>query len=397
MAAFARVASRRISTFAFLAASLFFALSAPAFAAVADKPAPFGDELKGKAYVVRDLQSGETLAALNADQSVEPASLTKLMTAYLVFEALADGRIRLDDVVTPSEKATKMAGSRMFVEPGKPVAVEDLIKGLIVQSGNDAAVALAETVAGSEDAFVERMNAAAKRLGMTGTRFENASGMPGETHRSTAADLALLSEAIMRDFPDRYHYYSIKEFTFNKIRQSNRNTLLFSDPNVDGLKTGHTQSAGFNLIASSHRDGRRVLSVLIGSDSEKRRAADSSRLLNWAIDSFATTKLFSGGAPITELRVYKGKGNKLKVGFFGDMYVSLPKNVSQAQLGTALTFTQPLVAPIAKGQKIGTLTVTVNGTAHSQRDVFALEDIQAAGWIGRVWDSILLWARSFFD
>ncbi len=360
--------------------------------AITIAPAP---EIAGTAYLIEDVQSGQILAEKGMHERIEPASLTKLMTAYLTFKALQEKKLSLEQTLTVSEAGWKSEGSRMFLDPRTPVRVEDLIKGMIIQSGNDACVTLAEAIAGSEASFAALMNAEAARLGMKNTHFENSTGLPGPQHYTTVYDLALLSAAIMRDFPQYYPIYAEKSFTYNGIAQPNRNLLLYRDPSVDGLKTGHTASAGYNLIASSKRNGRRVISVVVGTASQEARAAESSKLLNWALQLFETPKLYSANQAISKVKIYKGKASELNVGFLNDAYVTLPtgssKNI-QPQLETV----QPALAPIKKGQEMGTLKIMLDGKLLAEKKVVALEDVPEAGFFGRLWDGMILWFKSIF-
>lgn len=365
--------------------------SFPALAAVPPLP-----PIAGKAYVVEDTQSGQILAGENLDARVEPASLTKLMTAYLTFQALENGKLKMDQMLTVSEKGYKTEGSRMFLDPRTPASVDDLIHGMIVQSGNDACVTLAEAIAGSEEGFAAMMNREAERLGMKNSRFANSTGLPDENLYTTVRDLAILSRAIQQDFPKYYPIYSVKSFTYNKITQPNRNLLLQRDPNVDGMKTGHTASAGYNLVASSHRDGRRVISVIVGTESEKQRADESAKLLGWATQSFETPKLYTAGQALAEAKIYKGAENHVPVGFAQDIYVTVPFGEGK-KLKPTLQLDELLVAPLAKGQKVGTLTFAdEGGETVAVRDVLALTEVKEAGWFGRMWDSMILWFKGLF-
>ena len=353
-------------------------------------------QIAATAYLVKDLQSNQIIAEKNLNQQIEPASLTKLMTAYLTFKALEEGKLKPDQMLTASDKAWKAEGSRMFLEKGKPVLVSDLVKGLIVQSGNDAAITLAEAIAGSEAAFAVMMNAEAKRLGMSQTNFENSTGLPGKTHLTTVNDLAILSAAIIHDFPQYYGIYSLKEFTYNNITQPNRNLLLYRDPDVDGLKTGHTNSAGYNLIASSKRGGRRVLSVVVGTASPEARATESSKLLNYALQEFDTPKMYQANQAITEVKMYKGAENAVPIGFLNDAYVTIPHG-NNAQIKPILETVQPVLAPVKKGQELGVLKLVDGDKIITEQKVVALKDVEEAGFFRRVWDSIILWFKMMFE
>jgi len=348
--------------------------------------------VNARAYVLADITSGQLIASDQADERVEPASLTKLMTAYLVFQALRDGKIKLDQAVPVSEKAWKVGGSKMFIEPRKPVVVDALIRGMIVQSGNDACIALAELIAGSEDAFAQLMNREAKRLGMVNSQFMNASGLPDAQHYSSARDLYLLASALLRDFPQQYAtYYALKEYRYNNITQPNRNRLLWMDPGVDGLKTGHTDAAGYCLIASKQVNGRRLLSVLLGSSSELTRAQESLKLINWGYQYFDALKLYDKGAVVKELPVWKGSESSVKAGFQNDLYITVAKGLAD-KLKAELVATQ-LVAPIAQGQRVGVLRVTLDGKPYGEYPVVAIQAVPEAGLFGRAWDTVRLWFK----
>ena len=355
---------------------------------------PAAPALEASAYLFFDAQSGQILTSKNPDARIEPASLTKLMTAYLPFDALKNGRLKLDQQLTASERAWKSEGSRMFLDPKVPVSVDNLIKGMIVQSGNDACVTLAEAIAGSEEGFAQMMNAQAKKLGMNNSHFANSTGLPDPQLYTTVRDLATLSNALIRDFPQYYPTYSIKSFTYNNITQPNRNLLLYRDSSVDGLKTGHTDSAGFNLIASSKRDGRRVITVVVGTKSMEARATESSKLLNWGLSHFQTPKLYDAGKPLSKVKVYKGSENELDVGFLQAVYVTLPRGSDEVT--PVLETIQPVVAPVKKGAELGTLKLMSGNKVLAERKVVALQDIEEAGFFGRMWDSIVLWFKNTF-
>jgi len=355
--------------------------------------APQPPSVLGKSWLLADLSSGQILAAEKPGERFEPASLTKLMTAYLVFAALRDKKLSLESRVNVSERAWKAAGSRMFIDPRRPVSVEELIRGVVVQSGNDACIALAEAVAGTEEAFVQLMNREAGRLGMKDTRYMNASGLPDPQHYTTARDLYLLTAALIRDFPAEYaQYYSQKQYRYNNISQPNRNRLLWLDPSVDGVKTGHTEAAGYCLVASSRRGGRRLLSVLLGSTSESARAQESQKLLNWGFQFFDSVKLYGAGEAVKSLEVWKGAADAVKVGVKGDLFVTVPKGEAD-KLKAELVSQQPLVAPLASGQRVGTLRVSLEGKPYGEYPLVALEQVAQAGLFGRAWDTLRLWAR----
>jgi D-alanyl-D-alanine carboxypeptidase (penicillin-binding protein 5/6) len=361
--------------------------------AAAHAAAPPPPPVMGKAWIVGDLTSGQVLVAQRADERFEPASLTKLMTAYLVFSALRDKKLTLEQQVPVSVRAWRAPGSRMFIEPRRPVTVEELIKGMEIQSGNDACIALAEAVAGSEDVFVQLMNREAQRLGMTNTHFMNATGLPDAQHYSTAHDLYTLAAALIRDFPDAYaRYYAIKEYRYNNITQPNRNRLLWLDPSVDGVKTGHTEAAGYCLIASAKRGPRRLLSVLLGSTSESGRAQESLKLLNWGYQFYDAVKLFGKGDVVRALDVWKGALRTLKAGSTADIYVTVPKG-DAGKLKAETVSQQPLIAPVAQGERVGTLRVTLDGKPVAEYPLVALEAVGPAGLIGRAWDTLRLWIK----
>jgi D-alanyl-D-alanine carboxypeptidase (penicillin-binding protein 5/6) len=337
-----------------------------------------------------DLTADQPIASHDADAKVEPASLTKLMTAYLAFQALEKKSITLDQQVHVSEKAWKTGGSRMFIEPRKPVTVAELLRGMIVQSGNDATVALAELIAGQEEVFAQMMNREAERLGLKNTHFTNASGWPDPKHYSTARDLAILAAALIRDFPEFYKLYSIKEFTYNNITQQNRNRLLWLDPNVDGMKTGHTEAAGYCLIASAKRGSRRLLSVVLGTHSDAQRAQESQKLLNYGFQFYDSVRVYAKGQPISTLRVWKGASNQLKAGLPADLYVVLPRGEAD-KLSAEFVSQQPLIAPVSEGQPVGTVKLTLDGKPLGEHTAVALEGVEVAGVFGRLWDTMRLW------
>jgi D-alanyl-D-alanine carboxypeptidase (penicillin-binding protein 5/6) len=347
----------------------------------------------GRAWVVADVSSGQILATEKPDERFEPASLTKLMTAYLAFAALKEKKLTLDERLRVSEKAWRAPGSRMFIEPKTPVAVDELIRGMIVQSGNDACIALAERIAGSEEAFAGMMNREAERLGMKNSRFMNASGLPDPQHYSTARDLYLLAGALIRDFPGEYaQYYSQREYRYNGITQMNRNRLLWLDESVDGMKTGFTEAAGYCLVASSKRGSRRLLSVLLGSTSETTRAQESQKLLNWGFQFYDAVRLYAGGVAVKEIEIWKGAKSTLKAGFRGDLVVTVPKGQGD-RLKAELLSMSPLMAPVTEGARVGNLRVTLDGKPLGEYPVIALEAVEAAGFFGRAWDTLRLWFK----
>jgi len=357
--------------------TLLFLFTLPAVQA-ATTLIPSPPRLAASGFLLMDFNSGQILAEDNADQRMEPASLTKLMTAYVVFNELRDGHIHLDDTVRISEKAWRMPGSRMFIEVGSTVTVNKLITGMIVQSGNDASVALAEYVAGSEDSFVPLMNAHAKNLGMTGTHFMNATGLPHKEHYSTPRDMARLARAIIRDFPEYYHWYSQKKFTYNNITQSNRNLLLFRDPSVDGMKTGHTDSAGYCLVSSAKRDGMRLISVVMGAHSEKGRAQESQKLLNYGFRFYETHRLYAAGKPLKQMRIWKGATESLPLGLSNELFVTVPRG-QYKDLRASLSVDRTIVAPASKGQAFGSVDVSLGGKTLVKRPLVALQNVAEGG------------------
>ncbi|SDI02063.1 D-alanyl-D-alanine carboxypeptidase (penicillin-binding protein 5/6) [Nitrosomonas sp. Nm132] len=340
-----------------------------------------------KSFALVDFYTAQTLVSQNADERLEPASLTKLMTAYVVFTALKQKRITLDQVVPVSNAAWKMVGSRMFIEPNKQVTVDELIRGMIVQSGNDACVALAELIAGSEEMFAHMMNEEAARLKMTNTRFTNSTGLSHPNHYSSAHDLALLATAIIRDFPEYYPLYSLREYTYNGITQFNRNRLLWLDPNVDGMKTGWTVAAGYCLITSSKRDDRRLISVVMGTATPNARSKESQRLLNYGFQFFDTAHPYKKDQEITTIQVWKGAQNKLKVGFDRDIYFSLPKGQAE-NLKAKMEYRLPMIAPINQGQEVGFVKFSLGNQEIATYPLVSLETIGEASIFGRAWDSI---------
>jgi len=351
---------------------------------------PAAPQVQARAAILEDYASGQVLGQQNADARMEPASLTKLMTAYLVFSALKDGRLKLTDPVTISEHAWKAEGSRSFVQVGTQVPAEILIKGMIVQSGNDASIALAEHLGGSEPTFVESMNNMAVKLGMTGTHFEDATGLPSPSHYTTARDMATLARALIRDFPQYYGWFSVREFMWNNIRQQNRNGLLDKDSSVDGLKTGHTDSAGYCLVASAKRQNTRLISVVLDSDSFRGREDASAALLNYGFAYYETIPLKKAGELILKPRVYKGAANYANVGVRDDVSVSIPRGQS-GSIQTRASINTPLIAPLDPARSVGELTVSLNGTVISRTPLYPQAPVAEAGFFGRLYDTIALW------
>ncbi len=355
---------------------------------------PQAPALAARSWLLLDFSSGQELAGVNTSERVEPASLTKLMTAYLSFAALKQGTLKLDQVVPVSERAWKAQGSRMFIDPKHPVKVEELLRGMIVQSGNDACVALAEAVAGSEEAFVQMMNREAQRLGLQNTQFRNSTGLPDPQHYSTARDLAVLAAALIRDFPDLYPLYSLKAYSYNNITQNNRNRLLWLDPQVDGVKTGHTEGAGYCLIASAKRGARRLLAVVLGTASDAVRAQEAQKLLNYGFQAYDGVKLYELNQTVSQLRVFKGAQNSVPVGFNSEFALSVPKGQA-ALIKVQLVSRQPLQAPVGLGQRVATLKVFLGkgeeNTPWGEYPLVALEAVPVAGIFGRAWDTVRLW------
>ena len=354
-----------------------------------ERPVPAAPQLGARSYLLMDFNSGRILVEQNADLRVEPASITKLMTAYVVFHELSEGNITLDETVPVSERAWRTGGSRMFIEPGMQVSMEDLIRGTVIQSGNDASVALAEHIAGSEDAFASLMNHFAELLGMTSTNFVNSTGLPHEDHYTTARDIAILSAATIRDFPDYYGWYSEKEFTFNKIRQHNRNTLLWRDPAIDGLKTGHTEAAGYCLAASAKRDGMRLISAVMGSSSESSRASESQTLLNYGFRFFETVQLYEAGQELAKGRVWKGMTQEVSLGLAEPLFVTIPRG-RYDDLEAKVEMQPQLTAPLEPGEVVGTINVVLGEETVAARDLITLSAIEEAGFFGSAWDLSLI-------
>lgn len=359
-------------------------------------PAP---TIAARSWTLLDATSGQVIASQDASMRIEPASLTKVMTAYVTFQALRDKKLTLDQKVNVSVRAWKVdsSSSKMFIDPATPVSINDLLYGLMVQSGNDAAVALAEAVAGDEGTFVTLMNREAQRMGMKDTKFANPHGLPSPDNYSTAHDLAILAANVIKDFPEYYKIDSVKQFTYNKITQQNRNRLLWLDPTVDGMKTGHTESSGYSMIASARRPNgtsgqRRLISVLSGANSDSTRTAESQKLLNWGFQNFDTVKLYSKGQPIQTPEVWKGSQSTVKIGFPNDVLVTVPKGVA-GKMKPVLERKDPLVAPLARNGQVGTLKMMVDGKPLLVLPVVALEEVPQASIFGRAWDSMRLWMK----
>jgi D-alanyl-D-alanine carboxypeptidase (penicillin-binding protein 5/6) len=357
---------------------------------IAAVPIPAPPELAASGYLLVDFHSGKVLATKGAEQRLDPASLTKIMTAYTVFQELKQGHIQLEDSVLISEKAWRTPGSRMFIEVGKRVKVIDLIKGMIIQSGNDACVALAEHIAGSEDTFAELMNNNAYRLGMHDTHFVNSTGLPHEDHYTTPADIAKVAIATIRDYPEYYPWYREKSFVFNGIEQHNRNKLLWRDPSVDGIKTGHTEDAGYCLVASAQRDGMRLVSVVMGTDSEESRAEASKSLLNYGFRFYETHQLYAAGEVLNRVRIWKGEDQKLPLGLAQDLNVTIPRHQYE-NLDAQLEVAPKIMAPVSEGDVLGRINVTLEGEPVASVDLVALKEISDGNLWQQLRDSALLW------
>ncbi|HET6604436.1 MAG TPA: D-alanyl-D-alanine carboxypeptidase family protein [Xanthomonadaceae bacterium] len=394
-----------MSTSRLLAALLGLGLAAAAFAQspapspapvpppAAATPIPDAPQLSARSYVLMDFATGRVLAERDASARVEPASLTKMMTSLIVFEEIDAGRLGLDTPVTISEKAWRTGGSKMFVEVGKQVTVSDLLMGLIVQSGNDATVALAEQVAGSEDAFAQMMNAAAAKLGMTDTHFVNADGLPDPEHYTTARDMALLSHALIAQHPEAYEWYAVREFTFNGITQHNRNSLLWREAGVDGIKTGHTEGAGYCLAASAVRDDMRLIAVVMGAASEKIRAQEALSLLNYGFRFFESHTVYAAGTEVAAPPIWKSELDTLPLGVAEPLVVTIPRGRYQA-LQASMDLPRQLVAPVAKGARVGSVNLTLGGEPVASAPLVALAEAPEAGFFGRLVDGFWMWWES---
>lgn len=355
-------------------------------------PLPSAPKLATSSHILMDVATGKALVEQEADLQVEPASLTKIMTAFLVFDELKSGRISEDDLVTISERAWRTEGSRMFIEVGKKVRVGDLLVGMVVQSGNDASVALAEHIAGSEETFAELMTSTAQQLGMVNSQFRNATGLPNSEHYSSARDMALLAAETYRRFPVYYQLYSQKEYTFNSIRQHNRNRLLWRDKSVDGLKTGHTEAAGYCLVSSASRDGMRLISVVTGTDSDATRFVETQKLLNYGFRFFEVHTLFGGGEERSRGPVYGGEIESVSLGIADDLVLTLPRGRKQ-DLAAAVEIDRQIPAPVVAGAQLGELQVSLDGELLATRPLIALEAVAE----GSVWQQLGDWAESLFE
>ena len=359
------------------------------------EPVPPPPQVPVRGYVLMDYQSGNLLANMKGDERMEPASITKLMTGYVIYKALKSGKIHLDDKVTITERAWKVVGSKMFVKVGTQVPVEELLMGMVVQSGNDATVALSERVAGSEETFAKLMNQEAERLGLKGSHFTNAAGLPDSNHYMSARDIAVLTRALIRDFPEHYARYSVRSFKYNNIEQPNRNRLLFTDSSVDGVKTGHTESAGYCLVSSAKRNDTRLIGVVLGAAKEKDRFQASEALLNYGFSFFESRKLYDGATPIVSSRIWKGKENELPLGVAYPLYVTVPKGQAP-QVSTTTTVQPKIVAPAQKDQPFGEIVVKLGDQEVSKIPLVALKEVPESGWFGRLLDSILMFFYYLF-
>ncbi|MFQ3185470.1 D-alanyl-D-alanine carboxypeptidase family protein [Marinomonas primoryensis] len=372
---------------------VFCFVSGSVFSAPSLIPTP--PQLSASSYILMDAYTGDILVENNADEALPPASLTKLMTAYIIEYELARGNLSLEDKVNISEKAWRMEGSRMFIREGTQVQLEDLMRGIIIQSGNDASVAAAEHIAGSESAFADLMNQHAQLLGMENTHFVNATGFPAEDHYSSAHDIAKLSRATILQFPENFSMYSEKDFTYNNIRQPNRNKLLWRDKTVDGLKTGHTDAAGFCLAATAVRNGTRLITVVMGTNSDAARAVESQKLLDYGFRYYETRKLYSRGQVVNNARVWGGSQSSVKVGFADDVLVTMPRQQGSS-IPATLDMQQEITAPIAVGDVLGKIVVGLEGNVLLERSVVALEAVEEGGFFKRMFDSIKLFFMNLF-
>ena len=371
---------------------LFFSLSFINFQVSAESPevsTPSAPTIDAAAYILQDYHTGKVLAENNADAKLAPASLTKIMTVYVVFTELSNGHLHLEDMVTISEKAWKTSGSRMFVELGNQIKVEDLLKGVIIQSGNDASVALAEHVGGNEETFAEMMNQHAIRLGMANSHFKNSDGLPVEDHYTTARDLAILTTALIKEFPDYYRWFSQKEFTFNKITQQNRNKLLSRDESVDGVKTGFTDDAGYCLVASALREDMRLISVVMGAKSANARANENQTLLNYGFRFYESHRLYQGKTALNEARVWKGASKTISLGLAEDIYVTIPRR-QYKDLKAVINVDKKITAPVADGAKLGSVKVTLKDEVVINKDLVALKAIDQGNIFQRLSDSVMM-------
>ncbi|MBT8132592.1 MAG: D-alanyl-D-alanine carboxypeptidase [Gammaproteobacteria bacterium] len=353
-------------------------------------PVPAPPPVPGSSYILVDFNSGHEIAGKNTDDRLEPASITKLMTAYISFSAIANGNLALDEQVTVSNKAYRAVGSRMFIEERKRVSVEDLLQGMIIQSGNDASIALAEHIAGSEETFAQLMNQYAERLGLSGTHYQNATGLPGDEHYSTPRDIAILALALIRDFPEYYRWYSVKEFTYNGITQHNRNTLLWRDDSVDGIKTGYTESAGYCLAASAERNGTRLVSVVMGTATEKARADATQALLNYGFRFYETHSLYEEKTAITSTKVWKGASQEVQLGVHEKIFVTIPRGHYDS-LSAEMDLSTLILAPLTQDSEVGTIRISLGDEVIRTAPLYPLEAVATGGFFRRAVDEVMLW------
>lgn len=357
---------------------------------------PSAPDVAGTAHLLIDFNSGYVLAERNPEEQVEPASLTKIMTGFVVINEIRNGNLKMTDMVTISQKAWKTPGSKMFIEVGKKVSVQDLIKGMVIQSGNDASVALAEHIAGSEDVFAQLMNKYAQSLGMTNTHYVNATGLPHPEHYTSAKDLSLLTKALIEKFPEEYKWYSEKKFTFNGITQYNRNKLLWQDPTVDGLKTGHTESAGYCLVSSAKREDMRLISIVLGTKSAKSRVQESQKLFNYGFRFFETHKLYSAQQRLNDVKVWEGNKDLVGVGLEKDLFVTIPRG-QYKNLKIESTITPKLKAPLAENQELGTLHISLGEKVITEKPLVALSTVEEGSFFKKVFDQLKLFFKSLFN
>lgn len=381
-----------LTSFRFIRVVLIFGLLTSIFHATAETveiQTPPPPPVEANSFILQDFQTGKVLAENNADAKLAPASLTKIMTVYVVFKEISNGHLRLDDLATISKKAWGTSGSRMFIEVNDQVKIEDLLKGVIIQSGNDASVALAEHVAGNETTFADMMNQHAQRLGMRNTHFKNSDGLPMEDHYTSSRDLAILTTALIKEFPEYYLWFSQKEFTYNKIVQHNRNLLLGRDPSVDGVKTGYTEDAGYCLVASALRNDMRLISAVMGAKSPNARARENQNLLNYGFRFFESHKLYQGKTPLMEARAWKGNIKELPVGLAEDLYATVARgHANEAKAVTKID--KQIIAPIKQGDKVGSVEVTLKGEVITKKDLIALKSIEKGNIFRRLVDNLLL-------
>lgn len=357
---------------------------------------PSAPDVAADAYLLIDFNSGHILASNDPDKRVEPASLTKIMTGFVVITEIKNGNLKMDDLVTISQKAWKTPGSKMFIEVGKQITVENLIKGMVIQSGNDASVALAEHIAGSEEGFAQLMNKYAQSLGMLNTNYKNATGLPHPDHYTTAKDLSILTKALIEKFPEEYNWYSEKKFTFNNITQYNRNKLLWQDPTVDGLKTGHTESAGYCLVSSAKREEMRLISIVLGAKSAKSRIQESQKLLNYGFRFFETHKLYSANQRLNDVKVWEGNKDLVGVGLAQDLFITIPRG-QYKNLQIESTITPELKAPISQAQELGSLEISLAQKPVAQRPLIALSSVEEGSFFKKVMDQIKLTFKSLLE